>query len=124
LDAEIIHHVDFAHSGSSAALLGSGFDTDNLAGTLTYSSNLDTIPGRTYLITFFQSSSFSDPDSEADAFIDIMWNGQTVETIEPGFSGWTYIQFEVVAVGNDQLAFHGGKAPAWSFLDDIFVFLA
>ncbi|KAF9442645.1 hypothetical protein P691DRAFT_764987 [Macrolepiota fuliginosa MF-IS2] len=123
-DAEIIHDATDAHSGSSAGLLGSGFGSDALAGTLKPTNTLDTVPGKTYLITFFHSSSFSGPDLEADAFVDVMWNGQIVETIRPGFSNWKYFEFRVVAVGNDELAFHGGKAPAWSFIDDVYVFLA
>jgi hypothetical protein len=123
LDAEIIHHTAFAHSGSSAGLLGSGFDTDSLAGTLQPSYTLDTVPGRIYLITFFHSSAFSDAASEANAFVDVVWNGEIVETIRPGFSNWQYFEFKVVAAGNDKLAFHGGAAPAWSFIDDVFAFL-
>ncbi|KAF7760329.1 hypothetical protein Agabi119p4_11005 [Agaricus bisporus var. burnettii] len=122
-DAEIIHHDSFAHSGSSAGLLGSGFGTDSLPGTLKPSYTLDTMPGKTYLITFFHSSAFNAP-SETNAFVDVMWNGQIVETIRPGISDWKYFEFKVVAVGNDELAFHGGRAPAWSFIDDVFVFLA
>ncbi|KAF5346472.1 hypothetical protein D9756_010062 [Leucocoprinus leucothites] len=124
-DAEIIHHAGYGHSGDSAALLGSGFGTDSLAGTITPTHTLDTIPGATYLITFFHSSAFnSDPAAEANAFVDVLWNGKVVQTIKPGFSDWKYYELKVVATGGDTLAFHGGAAPAWSFLDDIFVFLA
>jgi len=124
-DAEIIHHTVFAHSGRSAALLGSGFGLDSFSGTLAPTYTLDTVPGKTYLITFFHSSAFNgDVQAEAEAFVDIMWNGQIVETIRPGFSDWQYFELRVVAAGNDRLAFHGGAAPAWSFLDDVFVFLA
>lgn len=95
-----------------------------MAGTLKPSYKLDTVPGKTYLITFFHSSSFSSAASEANAFVDVMWNGQIVQTIRPGFSSWKYYEFKVVAAGNDELAFHGGSAPAWSFIDDVFVYLA
>ncbi|KAJ3576806.1 hypothetical protein NP233_g183 [Leucocoprinus birnbaumii] len=125
LDAEIIHHAGFAHSGNSAALLGSGFGTDSLAGTIAPTYTLDTVPGATYLITFFHSSAFNgDADAEANAFVDVLWNGKVAETIRPGFSDWKYFELRVVATGNDKLAFHGGAAPAWSFIDDVFVFLA
>ncbi|KXN92682.1 hypothetical protein AN958_00352 [Leucoagaricus sp. SymC.cos] len=123
-DAEIVHHTGYAHSGSSAAILGSGFGTDAFAGTLSPTYSLDTVPGQTYLLTFFHSSAFSDATSEANAFVDVMWNDQIVETIRPGFSDWKYYEFKVVAAGNDKLAFHGGAAPAWSFIDDVFAFLA
>jgi hypothetical protein len=121
-DAEIIHHNSFAHSGNSAGLLGSGFGTDSLPGTLQPSNKLDTVPGKTYLITFFHSSAFDSP-SEMSVFVDVMWNGDIVQTITPGISDWKYFEFKVVAKGNDELAFHGGRAPAWSFIDDVFVFL-
>jgi hypothetical protein len=85
---------------------------------------LSTIAGRSYLLTFFHSSAFSSAEEEQDAFVDIVWNGQVVETIRPGFSGWTYYEFKLMANGNDHLAFHGGKAPAWSFIDDVYLFLA
>jgi hypothetical protein len=123
LDAEIIHHNSFAHSGNSAGLLGAGFGTDSLSGTLRYSTLIDGIPGRTYLITFFHSSAFDSP-SELTPFVDVVWNGVPVLTITPGISDWKYYEVKVVSpTAKNQLEFHGGRAPAWSFIDDIFVFL-
>jgi hypothetical protein len=84
---------------------------------------LATHAGKHYTITFFQASAFSGPSGEADAFIDILWNGNLVTTIHPGYQNWQFYQFNVVAAGNDVLAFHGGKAPSWSFIDDVAVFI-
>jgi hypothetical protein len=102
--------------------LGSLFQNDNLPGTLSPAQPLSTTPGKQYKIAFFQASSLSSAADEADAFVDVMWNGQTLSTIHPGYSAWAYYEFIVTANGNDVLAFHGGKAPAFSFLDDIYVF--
>ncbi|KAF8650694.1 hypothetical protein AX16_005068 [Volvariella volvacea WC 439] len=122
-DATIFNWTPYAHSGNSVGILGSATGADNFAGTLTYAKPLDTISGRQYTITFFHSSSFSSADLEADTKVEVVWNGDVVGTITPGFSPWTYYHFEVEAKGQDTLAFHGGKAPAWSFIDDVFVFL-
>ena len=122
LDASFIHFADYAHSGSSSALLGSGFDFDTLPGTITPTAALATASGKQYTITFFHYSGYSGPDFEQDAFVDIKWNNNVVATITPGYSSWTYYSFTVTGAGNDVLAFHGGEAPAWSFLDDIHVF--
>ncbi|CAA7263587.1 unnamed protein product [Cyclocybe aegerita] len=122
LDATIFFYPPYAHAGNGVALLGSATGADNLPGTLTPTHPLNTVTGKAYLITFFHASAFSGPVLEADAFVDILWNGNIVTTIRPGFSNWQYYQFQVTGAGNDVLAFHGGKAPAWSFLDDIHVF--
>ncbi|KAF8805644.1 hypothetical protein BYT27DRAFT_7258024 [Phlegmacium glaucopus] len=124
LDAVIIYYVPYAHSGHGSALLGSGDGADTLSGTLTPSQPLQTVAGKTYTIAFFQASAFSGPSGEAAAFVDILWNGVIVTTITPGFTNWEFFSFNVVAAGNDVLAFHGGVAPAWSFLDDIAVYLS
>jgi len=123
LDATIFFFEPFAHNGNAVALLGSATGADSLAGTLTPAKPLATTPGKNYQINFFQASSFSPPDQEAAAFIDVLWNGQIVTTIRPGFANFGLFQVgPVVAKGNDVLAFHGGAAPAWSFIDDVTVF--
>ncbi|KAF8625148.1 hypothetical protein AX17_006926 [Amanita inopinata Kibby_2008] len=124
LDATIFKFVPYAHSGHSVGILGSANGHDNLPGTLAPRNPLGTSRGRRYAITFFHESSFSGPVLEANAFVDIMWNGRAIATIRPGFQRWTYYTFPVVAIGNDRLAFHGGKAPSWDFIDDVYVFLA
>ncbi|KJA22232.1 hypothetical protein HYPSUDRAFT_41120 [Hypholoma sublateritium FD-334 SS-4] len=122
LDATIFFFQPYAHSGNAVALLGSATAEDSLPGTLTIAKPLTTIAGNTYSINFFQASAFSGPTLEANAFVDILWNNKIVATITPGFENYVFYQFTVTAVGNDVLAFHGGAAPAWSFIDDISVF--
>jgi hypothetical protein len=93
-----------------------------LPGTLTPAQPLETVAGQNYAITFFQASAFSGFNGEASAFIDIVWNGKIVTTIKPGFSNYEFYSVNVVGIGNDVLAFHGGDAPAWTFIDDIAVY--
>ena len=121
-DATIFFFQAFAHTGNAVALLGSANANDALAGTLTPTKPLATLPGRQYSIGFFQASSFAPPAQEAPAFIDVQWNGVTIQTIRPGFSNYEFFQVTVTAKGNDVLSFHGGAAPAWSFIDDVTVF--
>ncbi|KAF9473059.1 hypothetical protein BDN70DRAFT_966919 [Pholiota conissans] len=121
-DASIFFYQPYAHSGNAVALLGSAEGSDALSGTLTAGAPLNTVAGKHYSIGFFHASSFSSPAEEAAAFVDVKWNGATVATIHPGFSNWQFFQFPVTAAGHDILSFHGGAAPAWSFLDDITVF--
>ena len=123
-DATIFLYHPFAHFGNAVALLGSANGTDALAGTLTPAAPLATSAGKTYSVGFFQASMFAPPVQEEPAFIDVQWNGATVQTIRPGYSDWGFFQVQVTAVGNDVLSFHGGAAPAWTFLDDVTVFEA
>jgi hypothetical protein len=121
-DAAIANHQPWAHSGKSIGWLGSIIAADEFSGTLTPVQPLNTKPGNVYTITFFHASVYSGQVDEADAFVDVMWNGAIVSTIRPGYSQWTYYDFLVTAIGNDVLAFHGGLSPAWSWVDDIYVF--
>lgn len=121
-DATIFFFQAFAHTGNAVALLGSANANDALAGTLTPAKPLATLPGMQYSIGFFQASSFAPPAQEQPAFIDVQWNGVTIQTIRPGFSNYEFFQVTVTAKGNDVLSFHGGAAPAWSFIDDVTVF--
>lgn len=93
-----------------------------MPGTLTPAKPLETVAGQAYTITFFQASAFSGPEGEAPAIIEILWNGDVVSTIKPGFSDYKFYSFNVVGAGYDVLAFHGGAAPAWIFIDDIAVY--
>ena len=122
LDALIFFYAPYAHTGNGVGLLGSGSGADALSGTLTPTQPLQTVAGQAYTIGFFQASAFSGPSNEAAAFIDVLWNGATVLSIEPGFSNWEFYSVQVVGTGNDVLAFYGGSAPAWSFIDDISVY--
>jgi len=119
LDATIFDYVPYAHTGHSSGLVGSADGVDTYSGTLTPAAPLDTVAGNDYLISFFQQSSFSGATGEAPAFLHILWNGVVVDTITPGYSTWSYYEFTVTAAGNDVLAFDGGSAPAWTFIDDV-----
>ncbi|KAK7470147.1 hypothetical protein VKT23_001587 [Stygiomarasmius scandens] len=124
LDATIFHYVIYAHTGHGVGLLGSADASDDLPGTLTPSQPLQTVAGKTYSLEFFLNSDFSGPTLQADAFVEVRVNGQALDIIHPGYSHWTFHQYKFVAQGNDVLEFHGGKAPAWNFIDDVNVFLA
>ncbi|TFK26051.1 hypothetical protein FA15DRAFT_316555 [Coprinopsis marcescibilis] len=120
-DATVFFFPAYAHSGNSSALLGSASGLDDLPGTLSPSSPLKTVPGKKYQIAFFQNSAYGGPTNQAAAFVEVIWNGKVVKTIRPGFTQWTFNAVDVTAVGNDVISFRGGKAPAWTFLDDIAV---
>ena len=121
LDATIFAYQPYARTGRGASLLGSANGSDSYSGTLTPAQPLETVAGQEYIIAFYQSSAFSGPRGEASAFVDVVWNGEVVSTVRPGYSNYEYNLFKVVGNGNDVLAFHGGSAPAWTFLDDISV---
>lgn len=121
MDATIFFYAQYAHSGNGVGLLGSADGSDSLNGTLTPAQPLQTVAGQKYTIVFFQASAFSGPD-EASAFINVLWNGIVVSTIRPGFSNYEYCSLDVVGAGDDVLAFNGGAAPAWTFIDDVGVY--
>jgi len=120
-DATIFFFQPFARSGNAVALLGSANNVDSLPGTMAQRRALPTIRGRSYTINLFQSSSFSSPEDEANAHVDVLWNGKVVLSFG-GFSQYTFEQVTVTAAGNDKLAFRGGAAPAWTMIDDVAVF--
>jgi hypothetical protein len=124
LDATVFLYQPLAHIGTTFGLLGSATSSDALPGTLTPSSPLRTLPGRRYTIGFFHMSAFASAEAEANAFVDVLWNGRVVRALRPGWSGWRYYAVEVVGRGADELAFYGGSAPAWSFIDDVSVYEA
>ncbi|KAG6915703.1 hypothetical protein DXG01_010313 [Tephrocybe rancida] len=122
LDASVFHYTPYARTGSSVALLGSASGVDNLSGTLSPKAPLKTVAGKSYTVTFFANTLYAGPDAEASASVDVVWNGKTVRTIQLGYQDWTFYETTVVATGNDKVALHGGSAPAWVFIDDIYVF--
>ncbi|KAG7091958.1 hypothetical protein E1B28_008347 [Marasmius oreades] len=124
LDATIFHYKPYAHSGNGVVILGSASGSDIFSGTLKPAQPLHTVAGKTYKIQWFASSTYSGPDLEKDAFLTVNWNGQPVRTFNLGYSQWTYYEVSVVARGNDELAFTGGKLTAYTFLDDVAVYLA
>jgi phage-related tail fiber protein len=94
-----------------------------LPGTIAPTSPLTTVPGKTYQIDFFHSSSFNSPQFEAAAFLQVLWNGNIIGQLS-GYSVWQYHSFTATGTGSDLLSFHGGAAPAYDFIDDIYVFEA
>ncbi|RDB25603.1 hypothetical protein Hypma_006448 [Hypsizygus marmoreus] len=110
----------YARSGSRVGVLGEVTQRDDLPGTLRTANPLDTIAGKQYVITFFHRSWFSDGDDLG--FVEVRWNEDVVLANQQGTSDWTYHEVPVTAAGEDVLEFHGGKAPAWSFIDDVDVF--
>jgi hypothetical protein len=118
----IFHFSNYAFAGNGVGTLGSGDGVDALSGTLTPAKPLDTTAGAKYTIQFFHASSFND-NLETGAFVDILWNGQKVATINPGDSPYKPYQFDVTAKGKDVLSFHGGSFPAYDFIDNVDLFL-
>ena len=122
LDATIFNYQPYAHSGNAVGVLGAAYGDDALSGTLQPTQPLDTVSGKTYQINFFHAAAFSGPTLEGNASVDVLWNGQVVLTTTRGFQNWKLYQVEVTAQGQDTLAFRGGAAPAWSFIDDVAVY--
>ncbi|KAG6829651.1 hypothetical protein H0H87_010592 [Tephrocybe sp. NHM501043] len=122
LDASVFHYLPYSRTGSSVGLLGSASGVDSLSGTLSPKAPLQTVAGKSYTVTFFANTLYAGPDAEASAFVDVLWNGNKVRTIQLGYADWTFYETTVVATGKDKLALHGGAAPAWVFIDDIYVF--
>ncbi|KAJ7504310.1 hypothetical protein B0H11DRAFT_511054 [Mycena galericulata] len=126
-DATIFHYSPFAHGGTGVGLLGSAFGSDPQPGTLTPAAPLaGLLPGRRYVVQFFHASTYSGADFEGPSFVEVWWNGVLAGSVRVGFSPWTYFEFGVIAVGGgkDVLFFKGGKAPAYDFIDDIYLFLS
>ncbi|KAE9398952.1 hypothetical protein BT96DRAFT_976126 [Gymnopus androsaceus JB14] len=120
-DASIFDDAKFAHTGHSVALLGSATNADTLSGTLAPASPITTEAGVSYTLQFFYSTSFTDEEAdEAGASLEIIWNGNPVNTITPGYqSQWVGHQTTLVAQGNDILQFIGSPAPAFVWIDDV-----
>ncbi|TFK68010.1 hypothetical protein BDN72DRAFT_858751 [Pluteus cervinus] len=125
LDASILRNelVQYARTGFATGQLGAVNGDNSNPGTLSIRNPLNSVPGKQYVITFFQDSSYSGPEKQAAAFVNVLWNGNTVLSLS-GYSTWQYNQVTVTAQGNDILAFYGGAAPAWTDIDDVYVFLA
>lgn len=123
-DASIFHYAPYAHKSNSSGLLGEINERDDLPGILTPANPLKTTKGENYTIALFYWSGFNDPTTEKNAFVNVSWNSQVVGEITSVSTSWSFYSFPVTAQGNDELKFLGGKAPAWSFIDDVFVFLS
>ncbi|KAJ7302501.1 hypothetical protein DFH08DRAFT_905103 [Mycena albidolilacea] len=123
-DASIIFNPTYAHTGHGAALLGAAFSDDDEAGMLTPAQPLQTDKGANYVVQCFVWSGFASPGVEAAAKVDILWNGERVGGSSGYTEEYTFVQAPVVATGSDKLAFVGGAAPAWTFIDDCKVYKA
>ncbi|KAF7309852.1 hypothetical protein MIND_00357300 [Mycena indigotica] len=123
-DATIFHYAPYAHHGSSVALLGSAFGSDAYPGLLQPAWPITGLRhGRTYVLGFFHSSSYSGEELESDSFVTVWWGRSLVGNITVGYSTWAYYEFKVVAGRNNTLSFIGGQAPAYDFIDDVSLFL-
>lgn len=116
--------VQYGRTGFATGELGAINGDNSNPGTLAVRYPLDSVPGKQYVITFFQDSSWSGPTSEAAAFVNVLWNGNAVLSLSGYTATWQYNQVTVTAQGNDILAFYGGAAPAWTFIDDVYIFVA
>ncbi|KAJ7364656.1 hypothetical protein DFH08DRAFT_275865 [Mycena albidolilacea] len=124
LDASIFFSPTYAHTGHGSALLGNAFGEDPEAGTLTPAQPLKTDNGANYVVQCFIWSGYSGETLEAPAKVDILWNGERVGGSSGYTKDYTFVEAPVVATGNDKLAFVGGSAPAWTFIDDCKVYKA
>ncbi|KAJ7116073.1 hypothetical protein C8R44DRAFT_928065 [Mycena epipterygia] len=125
MDATVFHYAPYAHTGWGVGLLGCAFGSDSEPGTLTPVLG-ELQPGRKYVVQFFYSSTYSGVKLEAAAFAQVWWNGVLAGSVSVGFSPWKYFELTVTALGGgkDVLLFKGGKAPAYTFMDDVYLFLA
>ncbi|KAJ7477982.1 hypothetical protein B0H11DRAFT_1285386 [Mycena galericulata] len=123
LDASVFDYTPYARTGHSSALLGAAYGGDPFPGTLTPAAPLKTKSGKSYVVQAFMASAFSGEESEASAHVNISWNGAVVGSVS-GYSLYVPVQVPVVATGDDVLAFTGGAAPAWTFIDDVTIFEA
>ncbi|TFK18432.1 hypothetical protein FA15DRAFT_729878 [Coprinopsis marcescibilis] len=118
-DATVFHHSEYACNGNGVGLLGSATRSDSIRGTLMAKGTLATIPGFQYRVTLYHSRDLTSPEQAAGERVDVIWNGVCVLAVRSGFSQWAPYRVVVTAVGLDTLAFYGGAAPAWSFIDDV-----
>ncbi|KAJ7648015.1 hypothetical protein FB45DRAFT_782995 [Roridomyces roridus] len=122
LDATIFHYSTFAHTGNVSALLGAANGDDSDAGSLSPAKPLTTVKGSNYVLQLFVANDFSDDVDEAAAAVEVLWNGKQVGSVT-GVQHYAPSQFNVVGTGADVLTIQGGAAPAWSFVDDVFIAL-
>ena len=85
----------------------------------TLSQTLSTVPGQTYLLSFW----LSNPQSGSTETFQASWNGSTVYSINnPGVLGWTNQKFIVSATGTNTVLQFSVRNDPWYFgLDDVTV---
>lgn len=118
LDASICEYAPYAHTGHSIGFLGSPYELDTLSGTLSPSSPIQTEAGVDYTLQFF----LWNKNAQATASLQVIWNGQVVDTLTLINTWYTGQQYTVTAQGNDILQFVGSPAPAFMFIDDVALF--
>ncbi|KAJ7594556.1 hypothetical protein C8J56DRAFT_1023157 [Mycena floridula] len=121
-DALIFNAPDYAHTGHSVGTLGSGDGADSLSGTFTPKSRISTTKNAAYCLQFWHSSDFNG-ELEDYSILQIGWNSQVIDTIRPGDSPWKVYSYTVIGTGSDLPFFTGGRYPAYSFIDDISLFV-
>ncbi|TFK61851.1 hypothetical protein BDN72DRAFT_827999 [Pluteus cervinus] len=122
MDATVFYYETYAYVGHSVGLLGSAYANEYYPGTLQSKHAIQTIPGKSYVVSFFVDNTFSGAQFEVDAWHEVMWNGVAAQTWQAGYHDWKHYQTTVVGTGNDIFGIHGGKAPAYSFIDEIYIF--
>ncbi|KAF8654312.1 hypothetical protein AX16_003539 [Volvariella volvacea WC 439] len=118
-DAVIMYWQQWARTFNALAVLGSLNNVDSLPGTIETRNPLPTYSHWWYKVAFYHRSDRSSPENQANSRVDVLWNGEVVLEIRPGYQGWTHYEVRVFGRGGDKLAFRGGQAPAWSFIDDV-----
>jgi hypothetical protein len=115
-DYEFVSGSPYAHSGAYGALLGP-------QNALSYlSQTLPTIPGQTYLLSFWWESLDNGSGGGSNEFL-VAWDGTTIfDQTEVGVFGWTNIQMAVTATENNTVLEFGFRNDPYYFaLDDIIV---
>lgn len=113
--------VDDGHNSGIAPNSGNYEAALGTAGAFGYlSQNLTTVPGTSYLLSFWLNHSGEVPD---DVFA-VSWNGSTLlDETNPPAPAWTNIQFVVSATGTSTLLQFGYEASGADYLalDDVSV---
>jgi hypothetical protein len=101
------------HTGSFAFAFGQANSSATLSQTLT------TVPGQTYLLSFWVSN----PQGGTTETFQTSWNGTTVYSItNPGVLGWSNQKFLVIATSTNTLLQFSVRNDPWYFgLDDVTV---
>ncbi|KAF7308465.1 hypothetical protein HMN09_00695400 [Mycena chlorophos] len=123
-DATIFHYAPYAHTGNGSALLGCAYGTDTQMGVLQTTAPIAKLDiGRTYLLNFFHWSGYSGQQVEKNAIVSVWWGNTWLGNITGYEAPYTYHEYPVVAGKNNTITFIGGRAPAYSFLDDVGLFM-
>lgn len=101
------------HTGQLAA-----YFSDEAPATSTLSQTLATVPGRSYIVSFFAANGYGDPDNN----LTIAFGG--VELFDRALTNTGYLQFTATGVAtgaSTTLRFTGFNGPGTTSLDDISV---